>query len=62
MCGFAPRRSRLDDDLAGAVGFDEPHPQLVEHLLEHLTFLGRQIAARFLVQQRQDVDDLTGRF
>ena len=39
-------------------GLDEPQPELVEHLLEHLALLGRQVASRLLVEQREDLDHL----
>src|SRR6266850_45168 len=51
---------RLDDALAAAGGFNEPHAQLVQDLCEHLALLGRQIAASLLIEQRQDLDHLRG--
>ena len=41
-------------------GLDEAQAQLVEHLLEHLALFGRQVAARLLVEQREDLDHLRG--
>src|SRR5262249_15426963 len=60
--GTGPRASasRFDDASGRAFGFDETHAELVEDLLEHLTFLRRQIAARFLLEQRENLDHLRG--
>ena len=44
------------------VDLDEAHAQLVEHLLEHLALLGGQVAARLLLEQREDLDHLRGAF
>ena len=43
-------------------GLDEPQPQLVEHLLEHLALFGGEVAARLLIEQREDLDHLRGAF
>ena len=40
----------------GPLDLDEAHPQLEEHLLEQLAFLGSQVAACLLFHQREDVD------
>src|SRR5438093_3446076 len=53
---------RLDDPFAAARGVDEAEAQLVQHLLEHLPFLGRQVSAGLLIEQRQDFDHLRGAF
>src|SRR5687767_7971631 len=57
------RRSRNDDarGLRGRpllAGLDVAKPQLVEDLIEELALLGGQIAARLLLEQREDVDHL----
>src|SRR5262245_51716503 len=50
--------SRVDDAWRLPARLEEAHPQLVEHLLEHLTLFGRQVAPRLLFEQREDVDHL----
>ena len=40
--------------------FDEAEPQLVQDLFEDLTLFGREVAARLLVEQREDFDHLRG--
>src|SRR5688572_23694995 len=67
--GRAPRlRSGSWDDDARRLrrvsllaDFDEAKAQLVDDLLEELTLFGRQVAARLLLQQRQDLDHLLRR-
>ena len=39
---------------------DKPHAQLVQHLLEQLTLFEGEVAARFLIEQREDLDHLGG--
>src|SRR6266536_921809 len=50
--------SRFDDELPGVPGVHKPHAKLVEHLLQDLTLLRRQIPARLLIQQAEDFDHL----
>jgi hypothetical protein len=40
---------------------DVAHPQLVDDLLQELTLFGGQVAARFLLEEREDVDHLLRR-
>src|SRR5215510_12810215 len=49
---------RGDDARLRLVRFDEAQPQLVENLIEQLPLFGREIAACFRLEQRQDVDHL----
>src|SRR5262245_9958496 len=56
-----PRRVtlRLNNPLSAAARcLDESQPELVEHLLEHLPFVERQIAACLLFEEREDIDHL----
>src|SRR4051794_4621901 len=48
----------FNNPLSAARDLEETHPQLVEHLLEHLSLLGRQVAAGFLFEQTENVDHL----
>src|SRR5215467_13451038 len=52
------RDSRVNDARGLATRLDKAHPQLVENLLEHLALFSREVAPRFLFEQRQDVDHL----
>ena len=54
-------RSRRDDSLFLALRLDEAEPQLVEDGVEQLPLLCREVAARLLFEQREDVDHLAGR-
>src|SRR5215470_10916094 len=54
--------SRVNDARCLAARLDKAHPQLVENLLEHLALFGREVAPRFLFEQRQDVDHLRRSF
>src|SRR5688572_18888241 len=49
---------RLNNALPALRRLDESYAQLEEHLLEHLSLLGGQIATGFLIEQREDLDDL----
>jgi len=51
---------RDDDPRPAVLDFDEPQAQLVEALLQQLALFGRQIAARLLLEQPEDVDHLPG--
>src|SRR5262249_38332682 len=51
---------RLNDPLPTVPGLDETEPQLVEQLLEQAALLSRQVAARLLFEQREDLDHLRG--
>ena len=42
--------SEFDYAFPSPEGLDKPHPELVEHLFEHLTLLGREVAARLLIE------------
>src|ERR1700704_4296002 len=50
--------SRLNDPLAAAGDLDEAHAKLVEHLVEDLALLGGEVAARLLLEEREDLDHL----
>src|SRR5207237_4068961 len=52
---------RLNNTLPAAGRLDVAQTQLVEHLLEHLPLLRGQIAARLLLEKREDVDHLLRR-
>src|SRR5437773_6309550 len=51
---------RLNDALAAALGLDESEAKLVENFFEQLPLIVRQVAARFLVEQLEDLDHLRG--
>src|SRR6476619_2415196 len=53
-------RLGLDDPLAGAGRFDKAQAELVQDLAQDLALFGREIAARLLLEQRQDFDHLRG--
>src|SRR5580692_2618824 len=57
-----PRRVtlRLNNPLPAALRLHEAQPQLVEHLLQHLALLRREVAACLHVQQREDFNHLRG--
>src|SRR5438034_951338 len=51
---------RFNNPLPLARRLDEPQAQLVKDLFEHLALFCREIAARFLFQERQNLDHLRG--
>ena len=49
---------RLNNALPGGRRLDKSQAKLVQDLFEHLSFLRRQIAARLLIEQHQNLDHL----
>src|SRR5262245_12805888 len=49
---------RLNNAFLAGRRLNVPHSQLVEDLLQHLTLFRRQVAARLLIEERQNLDHL----
>src|SRR5438445_4911104 len=50
---------RLNNALPGCRRLDKSQAELVQYLLEHLSLFRRQVAARLLIEQRQNPDHLS---
>src|SRR5205809_4385901 len=51
---------RFNDPFAAARRLDEAQAELVENLFQNLALFSGQIAPRFLIEQREDLDHLRG--